>query len=65
MRLGECFSSSALVCRTAGGVRGATAFQSNPGYFIASKNEEFALSEVVLAGGGEGVATRSEDLGRY
>lgn len=43
----------------------ATASQSDLRYFIVYQSDEFALSEVVLDGDGEGIALSSGDLGRY
>lgn len=51
-RLGECFSPSAFYMLCCQWCKGGTASQSNLRYFIAYQSDEFALSEVVLAGDG-------------
>lgn len=53
-----CFRPSAFSCSDARRVKGAAASK-------VLARDEFGLPEVVLTGGGEGVAPRAKDLGRH
>lgn len=53
-----CFRLSAFSCSDARRVKGATASK-------VLARDEFALPEVILTGGEEGVATGAKDLGRH